>query len=92
MGTVTTVPNTEPMTQTEMTRAVNRIETMIAGVHTKLDRIPDWEDITRIENRRDAEQGRQDAAIIAVENKLTTLMFAIIGTALTAVAGVLRTL
>lgn len=87
-----TVPNTEPMTQTEMTRAVTRIESMIGRVETKLDKIPDWEDITRLEARRDAEQTKQDAAITAVENKLTTLMFAIIGTALTAVAGVLRTL
>lgn len=87
----------------EITRTFNRIETLIAGVHTKLDDMPDWEDIDRQEKRRDAEQARQDAlitahdakqttAVSAVENKVTTLMFAIIGTALTAVAGVLRTL
>lgn len=86
------MPNTEPMTQTEMARAVTRIEAAISGLHGKLDRMPDWEDITRQEARRDAEQGRQDAAIVAVENKLTTLMFAVIGAALTAVTGVLRTL
>lgn len=75
-----------------MTRAVVRIEALISGVHTKLDRMPDWEDIDRQEKRRDTEQSKQDSAIEHVENKLTTLMFAIIGTALTAVAGVLRTL
>lgn len=80
------------MSGVEMTRAVARIEQLVSGVHTKLDRMPDWEDIDRQEKRRDNEQEKQDAAITAVENKLTTLMFAIIGTALTAVAGVLRTL
>lgn len=80
------------MTQTEMTRAVNRIEQLIGGVHTKIDRMPDWDDINRQETSRDKEQGQQDKAIAAVESKLTTLMFAVIGAALTAVAGVLRTL
>lgn len=86
------MPNTEPMTGTEATRAIVRIEALVSGVHTKLDRMPDWEDIDRKEKARDKEQDKQDLAIVAVENKITTLMFAIIGTALTAVAGILRTL
>ena len=75
-----------------MTRAVTRIEQLVSGVHTKLDRMPDWEDIDRQEKRRDTEQKKQDEAIAAVESRLSTLMFAVIGAALTAVAGVLRTL
>lgn len=80
------------MSGVEMTRAVTRIEQLVAGVHTKLDRMPDWEDIDRQEKRRDTEQKKQDEAIAAVESRLSTLMFAVIGAALTAVAGVLRTL
>lgn len=76
----------------EITRTFARIEVLIAGVHTKLDDMPDWKDIDRQQDARDKEQSKQDTAISAVENKVTTLMFAIIGTALTAVAGVLRTL
>lgn len=80
------------MSTTESARAIARIELLVAGVHTKLDRMPDWEDIDRQESKRDKEQAKQDTAISSVENKVTTLMFAMIGTALTAVAGVLRTL
>ena len=80
------------MSGVEMTRAVTRIEQLVSGVHTKLDRMPDWEDIDRQEKRRDVEQSKQDEAIAAVESRLSTLMFAVIGAALTAVAGVLRTL
>lgn len=86
------MPNTEPMSSTESTRAIARIEALVTGVHTKLDRMPDWEDIDRQENKRDKEQAKQDTAIGAVESKVTTLMFAIIGTAMTAAVGVLRTL
>lgn len=80
------------MSGVEMTRAVTRIEQLVAGVHTKLDRMPDWEDIDRQEKRRDTEQKKQDEAIAAVESRLSTLMFAVIGAALTGAVGVLRTL
>lgn len=80
------------MSGVEMTRAVVRIEQVLGRVDTKIDAMPDWNDVNRLEAHRDTEQAKQDAAITAVESKITTLMFAIIGTALTAVAGVLRSL
>lgn len=86
------MPNTRRMTSLEMTRAVIRIEAAVSGVDAKLSKMPDWDDINRQEAIRDREQAKQDAAISSAESKITTLMFAVIGAALTAVAGVLRTL
>lgn len=69
----TTVPDTQPMTGVEMTRAVNRIETGIAAISLKLDSKPNWSDIDRIVHNRDVEQEKQDKAIKAVEDDLVTL-------------------
>lgn len=80
------------MSGVEMTRAVVDIKALILRVDSRLDKMPDWDDINRQEAIRDREQTKQDAAIAAVESRLSTLMFAVIGAALTAVAGVLRTL
>lgn len=72
----------------EVTRTFGRIESLIAGVHTKLDKMPDWEDIDRQEARRDAEQKKQDEAIKAVEGKINGLMMAVIVASLGAAASI----
>lgn len=80
------MPNTVPMTDAEMTRAVSDIKAGISALNTKLDKVPDWDDITRQELRRDHEQQKQDEAIKAVEGKINGLMMAVIVAALGAVA------
>ena len=67
------MPNTEPMSGTEMTRAVTDIKAMLTAVNVKLDKIPDWDDINRLETRRDHEQDKQDEAIKSVETKVTAV-------------------
>lgn len=76
------MPNTEPMTATEMARAVADIKTGINNLNAKLDHVPDWTDIDRQENRRDAEQKKQDEAIRSVEGKINGLMMAVIAASL----------
>lgn len=67
------MPNTEPMTGVEVARAVARIERGVDSALTKLDNMPDWNDIERQEAHRNAEQAKQDTAIKSVEIGLTTL-------------------
>lgn len=67
------MPNTEPMSAVETARAVNRIEKGVESALAMLKDMPDWKDIERQENRRDAEQAKQDIAIKAVEINLTAL-------------------
>lgn len=93
------MPNTEPMTGVEMTRAVVDIKALISKVDDKLDkvddkleRMPDWTDVDRLEARRDAEQKKQDEAIRALESKLGGLMLAVIVAALGAAGSILTNL
>lgn len=67
------MPETEPMSGVEVARAVARIEKGVDSALTKLDNMPDWNDINRQEARRDIEQTKQDAAIKSVEGDLTAL-------------------
>lgn len=60
------------MTPLEMARAVVRIEAGILGLGVKLDSKPSWADVERIERVRDVEQAKQDSAIKAVEEDLST--------------------
>lgn len=80
------------MTGVEMARAVADIKAGIAGLNSKLDKVPDWTDIDRQEARRDAEQKKQDEAIKAVEAKVGGLMMAVIVAALGAAASIVTNL
>ena len=75
-----------------MTRAVVDIKAMLQAVNTKLDKIPDWDDITRLEQRRDHEQDKQDDAIKAVELKVTAADSRISGLMLAVLISCLGTL
>lgn len=92
VGRENDVPNTEPMTGVEMTRAVTDIKTGITALNAKLDKVPDWDDIMRQEVRRDHEQQKQDEAIKAVEGKINGLMMAVIVAALGAAASLVNSL
>ena len=80
------------MTGTEMARAVADIKTGINNLNTKLDHMPDWQDIDRQEARRDAEQKKQDEAIKAVEGKISGMMMAVVVASLGAAASLVTTI
>lgn len=61
------------MSAVETARAVNRIEQGVKDALAMLKDMPDWKDIERQENRRDAEQAKQDLAIKTVETNVTAL-------------------
>lgn len=67
------MPETEPMSGVEVARAVARIEKGVDSALTKLDNMPDWNDINRQEARRDLEQAKQDTAIKSVETDVSNL-------------------
>lgn len=86
------MPASEPWTPAETTRAIANIEKGIDKITNALDNRPDWQDINRLEAHRDGEQKKQDVRIDAAESRLDTLLFAVIGAALTGAAGLLLAL
>ena len=93
------MPNTEPMSGVEMTRAVVDIKALIGKVDDKLDKVddkietmPKWPDLDRLEAHRDNEQKKQDEAIKAVEGKISGLMMAVVVASLGAAASLVTTI
>lgn len=88
------MPDRDPWTPGETTRALMRIEEGVVGLREDLGKKPGWEDISRLEKHRDAEQAKQDKAIEAVEadvklldDKQFRLLIAVVGAALTGASG-----
>lgn len=87
------------MSGVEMTRAVVDIKALIGKVDDNLDKLddkidamPKWPDLDRLEAHRDNEQKKQDEAIKAVEGKISGLMMAVVVASLGAAASLVTTI
>lgn len=87
------------MSGVEMTRAVVDIKALIGKVDDNLDKLddkidamPKWPDLDRLEAHRDAEQKKQDEAIKTVEGKISGLMMAVVVASLGAAASLVTTI
>lgn len=86
------MPDTEPWTPNELSRAIRTVTATLERIEGKIDSRPTREEITRseaIQLRKDTEQ---DEAIKALEDQYTRLLFTAAAGALTGAGGLVTAL